>query len=164
MKGRKAQIEMNFSIIFSIILIIIFLVVGFYAITQFLGIKNCSQEGIFKSDLQQEISKAWSSDESVSEFTGDVPPGIQGICFIDLSKNQKGEYKEEFEKARKRGYVNLNMFYYPVEEACENGFEIEHINIEKITDTKNPYCIEKINGKITVKLEKNFQDSLVYLS
>ena len=40
---------------------------------------------------------------------------------------------------------------------------IDHLDIGKITDLKNPYCIAIDNGKIVIQLEKGFNDALVGL-
>ena len=44
------------------------------------------------------------------------------------------------------------------------SFEILHINIENITQEKNPYCLDNINGKVSFKVEKGIYDELVRVS
>jgi hypothetical protein len=42
-----------------------------------------------------------------------------------------------------------------------NAKEVKHIDIEKTTEEDNPLCIEKIKGKVKMRLEKDFGEALV---
>ena len=66
-KRKKAQIKLSFGMIFSIILIIVFLAFAFYAIKVFLGIQNTAQIGKFISDLKSDVDRVWKSTESSEE-------------------------------------------------------------------------------------------------
>ena len=156
-RGKKAQIQISFSMIFSIILIIAFVALAIYAITKFLDIKKCSQIGLFKEDLQDSIDKLHSSDGGSDVFEKSLPSSIKEICFVDISKSYN---KEEAVR-----YLALehNFFFFPLESSCEGleSFEIKNINIEKITERKNPYCVVIEKGKVSLKIEKGIYDSSV---
>ena len=159
--NKKAQIlGIQFSMIFSIILIIAFIAVAIYAIIMFLNIQKCSNIGLFKDDLQKEINRAWAGDEASFFYDYDLPGSIDEVCFIDSSSNFAGNNKEQYDKIKKLGYVNINLFFYLTNTGCESIFELEHIDIEKITIDENPYCVSS-QGKL--KIEKNFGESLVSL-
>ena len=54
------------------------------------------------------------------------------------------------------------MFFYPVGsfsgiDACK----IKHLNLEKITQEQNTFCIENKKGKINLILKKDFEEILV---
>jgi len=169
-KSKKAEgvFGMGFGMIFSIILIVFFLVVAFIAIKSFLGTQKCAQVGIFKDNFQTEIDKAWNSQKSDFEFKGRLPTQIKYACFTDLSKpitatgtsgnigRELGVYQGEL----------ANLFLYPVESACEMAYhEISHLDIDRIiSSSKNPYCIPVDSGNINIQIKKDFGDKLVSIS
>ena len=138
-RGRKGQIKLSFGMIFSIILIIVFLVFAFYAIKVFLGIQNTAQTGKFISDLKSDVDRVWKSTESSEEKEYNLPSKIDYVCFID------DEYENLFFQADK--------FF--------EGGQIEHIDISKMTSVEDPYCIENIGGKIKLTLIKEIDEALV---
>ncbi len=163
MKNR-GYMQIPFSMLFSIILIIAFIAVAIYAIVFFLNFNKCAETGIFKNDLQDKISKAWQSDESFEVFNSSLPSDIDFMCFIDSSQGKKGDYKDFYDEFRMYGFKpETNMFFYPLKKSCEEltVFEIEHLNMTKITETNNPYCIKNNQGRIEIEIEKNFNDYLV---
>ena len=160
---RKGVIDINFGMIFSIILIIAFIFVAFYAIKIFLDFRKCSELGLFKESLQEKINSAFSNDESSFVFSSSLPSSLN-VCFVNFNSNARGEDRdlyEEFSVYTKKS----NMFFSPTNKACDGlrDFKIEHINITKITESKNPYCIKNKKGKVEIKIEKGFYDSLVHL-
>jgi hypothetical protein len=162
MKQKKASIEISFNMIFSIILIIVFISAAVYAINKFMNISHCSQIGIFKTELQDEIDKAWAgSGEYIYTKTLTIPSKITYICFGDKNKGSTGEYTEYFEDF-KYGFPENNFFFVPMKNACDfKTLTLKHINLEKTTSQINPYCIPVINGKVDVKITKEITDALV---
>jgi hypothetical protein len=166
---RKAEIMgLSFNMIFSIILIIVFIVVAWIAIKIFWNPSECalldrSQEGIFKTDLQNAINDAWNSETTNSEFKITLPGKIQYVCFLNFDSTKTGSYTEFVNDMTLFGRGNL--YLYPSKKACD-GFRsltLQHINIEEITKNENPYCVEnKNNAKL--KIEKGFYDKLVKIS
>jgi len=165
--NKKAQgiFGMGFGMIFSIILIIFFIIVAFIAIKSFLDTQRCAQIGLFVGDLQEEVDKTWNSQKSDFEFKSRLPSKIKYVCFLDLDKDitstgimgnigrELGVYK---------GYI-ANMFLYPTEPACNMVFhEIDHLDIDKIiSEKKNPYCINVDDGSIKILIKKDFNEKLV---
>jgi len=164
MKKKRGQIQINFSMIFSILLIAVFIAVAFYAISMFLDIKNCSDTGLFKQDLQESIDKALNSDLSQFNFTSNLPNSIKQVCIIDMGSAAKGQFSSYYKDIEKYGWQDFNLFFYPFESACsgQTSFNLEHLNIEEITKNENPYCFDNSN-KITMRIEKGFGDNLVTL-
>lgn len=162
-KSKRSQLQISFGMIFSVILIIVFIAVAIYAIIMFLGIKCTADTGLFKQDLQDEVNRAWSGDESSFVFNSTLPSGIEKICFINLLKEEKGENKNIYTSFKKYGYVNVNMFFWPLNKACSDvrAFDIQQVNISNITEENNPYCIDAVDNKINMRIEKDFRESLV---
>ncbi len=165
MENKKAQqiFGMSFGVIFSILLIIVFIVVAFVVIKPFLETGKCAQVGIFKSDLQEEIDKAWTSDSSNFKFTGTLPSQIEYVCFANWSKPVNG-FNDIVAEFKNYEVYDANLFLYPIKKACDmEHIKINHLDINKITLTNNPYCIIN-NKKIGIQISKGYGDALVSLS
>jgi len=159
---RKAQIMgMPISVIFSIFLIVIFLVVAFFAIKHFLEIGKCSETGMFIEDLRSSIDEAWKSQSSSKTFTTSLPSGLEYVCFANLQEEANGNTREKeiYAELKKNADYTANMFFYPVKKACLSSSKIEHIEIKN-----NPYCFEVKDGKVEIKIEKGFFDDVVKVS
>lgn len=166
-ESKKAQVQISFSMIFSIFLIIAFIAVAIYAIVFFLGIAGCGKTGLFTEDFQTAIDRAWVSDGTETIFPTpdsslELDRKIKYVCFVDFPKPASGEWEEYYEEAELYGSES-NMFYWPMDDICETQKTviIENININKITEKENPYCIENSKGKPEIKIVKGFYDDLV---
>lgn len=161
---KKGQIKLSFGMIFSIILIVIFLSFAFYVIQKFLDIKNSVEVGKFVEDLQNDVDKMWKSSQGSQEKEYLISSKVEQVCFIDYDSVNKGESSELYQKLKQVYYGDENVFFYPV--GSGNGLdatEIDHINLEKVTEDKNPYCIESEKGKIKIIISKNFDEDLVQI-
>ncbi len=156
---------MSFGVIFSIIIIIFILVVAGIAVNHFLGLKKCTQIGLFLEDLEKNINKAWNSQSSSFEFSSTLPGNLDYICFANLSDVPKGVYsKEIYSDISLYAGADANLFFYPRENACNMPYiNIKHIDIKKITKESNPYCVAVEKGKVAIKIDKGFNDALVNL-
>ena len=166
-KKSQGTFDISFGMIFSILLIIFFVVVAFIAIKAFLDTKSCAQIGIFYSDFQDDVDKAWNSQKSDFEFKGNLPSGLDYVCFANLDKSVKGsdEEKKVYTEISIYREANANMFFYPREKACNMPYQkAKHIDLNKTTESKNPYCISVKDGSVTIKISKDFNEALVKLS
>ena len=166
-KRAEGVFGMGFGMIFSIILIVFFIVVAFIAIRSFLDTQKCAQIGIFKDNFQSEVTKTWPNTGEF-DFKGRLPAQIKYVCFADLSKpitatGIAGNIGREL--GVYQGNI-ANMFLYPVESTCNMAYhEIEHLNIAKIiSSNKNPYCIVVDDGNINIHITKKFGENLVSVS
>jgi len=141
-RGKNGQIKLSFRMIFSIILIIVFLAFAFYAIKIFLGIQDTAQTEKFISDLKSDIDRVWKSTESSEEKEYALPSKIDAVCFRD------NEYKNLFFQSDK--------FF--------EGGQINHINIQNMISEEDVYCIENIERKVTLTLVKEIDEALVTIT
>lgn len=157
--------KLSFGMIFSIILIIIFLAVAFYAIKVFLDMGNSVKVGKFVDGLQEDINKMWRSSQGSQDVSYTLSEKIGKVCFIDYSHSIEGNDAKIYNELKQTYYGSENLFFYPLGSGSGlDSTKIEHIDLEKSTQNENPLCFNNINGKINFKLEKNYGDSLVTVS
>lgn len=139
MKNKQAQMKISFGMIFSIILIIIFIAFAVWGIGKFLGWSQAGQLKQFSNNLQNDINDLWQGSGGSQEVEYIVSSKTSGICFI----------KDDYE----------NMY---IQIGDKKQFEnIEHIDLEKTLRTDNKLCIPTENGRIYMTLEKKYGDALV---
>jgi hypothetical protein len=161
--SKKADMSLPFGLIFSIILIVVFIIIAFIAVKNFLNIGDCAKVGQGYDKLQQKIDTAWRSQISEFEYELSVPSGITKICFANLSEGFRGNTsKADYETIKRYSVYDVNTYLVPPEKACEMSYkQINHIDLEEITKNRNPYCIN-LPGKITIS--KGTFDKFVKIS
>ncbi len=159
---KKGAIKLSFGMIFSIILIIIFIVFAFYAIQKFLQIQDAAKVGQFTNNLQSDINSAWEGSQRSQEVNYFLPKKIEYVCFIDINSARSGTNRNFYEELEYICYNDENMAFYPIgsSQGTESK-EMKHIDIEKITSDENPFCIKNINGKVEMTIQKSFGEELV---
>jgi len=138
-RNRSGQLNLSFGMIFSIVLIIVFLAFGFYAITKFIDLQNSVQIENFLRDFQKDVDTMWKSREGSQIISYPLPSKISAVCFKD----------DELQ--------NLEF----ISGTIIKGDLIENLDIAKITQEEDPYCIQNVKGKVTLKIVKDFGETLV---
>lgn len=163
-KSKRSQqlFGMPFSVIFSIFLIVIFLVVAFFAIKYVWGIFGSLNTADFIDSLGGDVESARNSAFSSNTFEGNLPPEIEYVCFADLSKESSGNTKEKeiYSELRRNADYTANLFFYPPGKTNPRATNIEYVDFS----ASNPYCFEVKEGSVKIKLEKGRFDSLVKVS
>ncbi|MFH1325670.1 MAG: hypothetical protein ABIH49_02795 [archaeon] len=160
---KRGQIKLSFGMIFSIILIVLFISFAFYAIGKFFDVQNSVQVGKFSNDLQNDVDKLWKGSQGSQEQEYLLPTKIKYVCFVDYGINDGARgANRDFYSEYERIYENENMFFYPFGSSEGSDFvEIKHLSIEKITETNNPLCFENLKGKVALTIKKDFGEALV---
>ena len=162
MENKKGQqsIGMSFGMIFAIFLIVVFIVFAFIAIKFFLDINNTASVGLFYQELQENINDAINQQMSDFEFKIDLPSNIDKICFANLTAkitNQGPDYEE----IRNYEFYDANIFVLPPKNSQDMPWnKINGINITRITETKNPYCVPVSKN---LRISKGFYDKQVLI-
>jgi uncharacterized protein (UPF0333 family) len=162
-KTKKAQLQLSFGMIVSIILIIFFLVFGFYGIKAFLRFQDSAKAGNFIKELQADVDTVWKSSQSSQTNEYFIPGKYTKVCFVDFSIQAKGKDSPIYVELRKVKAGSENMVFYPVKNTGLDSALIKNINLEKITSEDNPYCINSKDGKIKLKISKDFTDKAVLI-
>jgi hypothetical protein len=139
---KKGQANISFGMIFSIILIIIFLVFGFYAIKKFIDLQQTIQIEQFLKDFQNDVDKMWKSVQGSQEVSYTLPKKATAVCFEN----------DEFQNLR---FVSEN----PIP-----GKQINHLDIINTIGNSNSLCIENTDGKIKMRITKGYGETLITVS
>lgn len=137
--GKRGQMKLSFGMIFSIILIIIFIGITFYAVIKFLEFQDTVKISQFQNNLQTDIDKMWKSSQGSQEVEYSLPTNIDAVCFLD----------DEYE----------NLVYRS--DDVLGGTNMDHIDIDKILDGKDSFCVINIKGKIKMVIKKDYGEALV---
>ncbi len=166
--GKKAQMHLPLEMMFSILLIAVFLVVAFFVTRHFLEVQKCAQIGLFVRDLQEKVDETWNAQEASTSFEAELPSSIKYVCLANLSEGKSlagldaGEKEIAstiYDELRILRFKNANLFFYPIESACSMPANyINHIDLEGLN---NPYCFHL--SKFRIKLVKGFDENLVKL-
>jgi hypothetical protein len=159
MKKKRAQIQLSFSMIFSIILVIATLAVAFYVIKTFVIGSKCTKIQLFYNDLENEIDEVWRSGSARQTYKVGLPTGIEEICFGEINQ-LKEKYPNEYKALSKYSLLQKNLFIYPTQKSCDSSVsyrKLEHVNI------KESFCVPVKKGELSIVLIKGSNDSLVTL-
>jgi hypothetical protein len=145
--NKKGQTQISFGMIFSIILIVLFIAFAIYGITKFLEVQRYAQIEKFKSDLQGDINKMWGSTYSTGqELEYTIPKKIKQVCFTS---------RDEFE----------NMYFVPLDSGYK-GYTLDNIDITQTVRslTTGKLCIDSTEGKISMTIKKAYNEILVTIT
>lgn len=158
----RGQMQISFGMIFSIILIIVFLAFAFYAIRVFLGTQNDAQSAKLINDLQSDIDRIWASQTSAETKEYVAPGKADYACFIDFSKSAEGDNAVFYEDIKNKiDYVSRNFAFYPASHESFASAEIGHVDIERVTSEQNPACAKVAGGKVKFTLKKEYGENLI---
>jgi hypothetical protein len=164
-KSKKSQgvFGLSFGMIWSIILIVFFVIAAFIGVRAFLNYQKNAIIGIYLGDLQTHINEAWNSQSASFWFNSTLPSGVQYICFInttDSARNASNIEKELFQDILLGAvdYTKNFYIYAPNKDYATKWANIKHVDLTK----KNPICIKVLSGgKIAVWIERKFEEPLV---
>lgn len=140
---KRGQINLSFGMIFSIVLIIIFIAFAIYAIVHFLALQDSININNFYSTLQSDVNTVWNSQQAVQTKSYTLPTSIQEVCFTNTG--------------------NENLILYGANNRPENSNSIDHINITATT-SEGDACFNVADGKFSLVLQKNFGNTLVTIT
>lgn len=161
---KRGQMQLSFGMIFSIILIIFFLTFAFFGLRTFLGVQDSGKTVKFMNDLQSDIEKVWKSSQSSQEKEYILPEKNSYVCFVDFESSARGSKASIYDELKRADYGVENMVFYPVDFEGRESAEIMYIDLDAMTESENPFCLENIDGKIRLRLTKDFSDSLVTIT
>jgi hypothetical protein len=143
--AKKAQMQIGFGVIFSIILIVIFIAFAIYAIGKFMSIRTMAQIEKFKSDFQGDIDRMWKSTSGSTEVQYYLPNKVKQICFVDNEDE--------------------NIYFSPPD---FKGGILKNVDFTKTlaSSRTNPktLCINTVGGKVSMTIKKSYNEALVTIT
>jgi len=146
LRGRqtKGAMELSFGMLFSIILIIIFIAFAIYGVSKFLNLQKDIQTKTFANDLNFDIDKLWKSQGSQPVIYS-LPKNVEKVCFSE----------DEFEKD-----IDIEI---RGEKSIET-YDIIHAKLsEDFSKGTGGNCVSVEDGKIALQLEKSREEALVVI-
>ena len=141
---------MPFTMIFAIILIIVFLFVGVWAIKHFMSTKNQIMLLQAVKDVKDNVGNLWGMHEGSSKtITILLPSNVNNLCFCNVSWSDcpPGGYVEPSNKG-------IYAFVLPREVAFDYGingyWKIEHTSIS------STLCLQGTKSKLRLTKRENF--------
>jgi len=139
--SKRSQMKLSFGMIFSIILIVAFLAVAFYAIYVFLGINESAKIAKFTEGLQNDVDKLWTGSKGTQSVDYFLPSKVDGVCFQNKEQTMR--------------FLPPLVDVMPV--------KIEHLNISEITK-HGDLCINKTDDRVHMVLKKGYGENLVLIT
>lgn len=159
-RDKKAQLELSFGMIFSIIIIISTIAIAFYVITYFINLGRCTDLSLFYKSFDDRVETAWNSPITKDTFTGKVPSDIEEICFGSLTEIPSA-YRTEYDILVKYRSAKANLFTYPLTKSCSNS--VPFYNIKHGTSNEF-FCVPAKDGNVRFTISKETSDALVQIS
>jgi hypothetical protein len=156
---KKAQLlSQPFTYIFMLIVIAMIVGFGFYLITKTTIFAGQVDVAKFKNDLSKKVQEInLLSPGSGELYETNVPAGIRGICFLDLTKDSNIASKISFVDVKEDVELDLtaekkdNNVYFQM--ATADQAKISPVKISKLKIAENPLCFTITGGKLKVGLE-----------
>jgi len=82
MKKRGQLLGMSFQTIFSIILVVVILVFGFFAIKMFLNVEKQAEVSVAFSEIRELVNDAYRLDDMSETKEIRLPKQIEAVCII----------------------------------------------------------------------------------
>lgn len=191
-RGKRGTISLSFTAIFSVLLIIIFIVTAGIVINMFLKFSCKASIGMEAKDFREEIYalKVKSGPKHQVTYTLEFPKKVKYVCFINGTdrkkinsyRNNEKEYLMAEETWKRYNWENgifkskqAIMIVYPEDACgipsawfslkCGDKQDKDCLDVSKLTEDTNPYCVKNNDGKIEVKLKKDvgWYNGFVYL-
>lgn len=165
-QNKKAQgvFDMSFTMIFSIILIVFFVVVAFIALRYFFNYQANVQIGMFFNDFNSQVSKAFNAEKASYTFNSTLPSGIQFVCIINANSEMENASKSEQEVynyviKKETADFTKNVYLY----APGKNYGLKWKQISNIKAIRNPQCYNVTRGIVSIRLQRDFQNPYVLL-
>lgn len=139
--NKDGQMQISFGVIFSIILIIVFIAFAIYGITKILQTVNLAKITSFKGDFQNDIDLMWKSTSGSQEVEYILPKKIEQVCFVN----------DDME----------NMYFVPGD---FRGALLKNVDMVNTLNRQRKFCIDASGGKISMIIKKDFGDDLVTIT
>lgn len=173
--SKKGQGIMGipFQLIFSLILIALFLYAAIFGIRYFLERADQAKVGQFIVGLESKVNIAWQTTEMSSGYSFTLPSKIEKVCFWDVEASSFNPFDSsacpEFEIYKDQARLSkANMFFCPPVAAYSVGSpvfaRISCDDVDCLEFSSNPYCIDNVGGTVKINLAKYLGEAKVRIN
>lgn len=139
--NNRGQLKISFGMIFSIILVIVFLAFGFFAIQKFIGIQDDLKMRKFTEDFQGDINNLLKSEQGSKTVEYSVLKEVESVCFV---RNRGDRFETQITK-----------------DGIMSELNIDGIDYQNTIRDRKSICAKPSDGKIKFLLEKEYGEPLV---
>lgn len=147
--------KLSFGMIFSIFLIIAFIVFAFFAIQKFLATQQSLQYNQFLGDFQVDIDAMWKQPMASSEVSYALPNSIKQICFVNGCIGLGFDFN--------CASSNDNLAFNSTKKIFDSHY-FSHLDIEGIIGSNEKLCFNTRDGRVYMNLEKKYNNEKVGVS
>lgn len=165
-KNKRGQIlGLPFQLIFSIILIVVFIYVAVIAIKSILQTGEQLKAANFVSDFRNDLEKSMATTESSVTQKYSLPSGIKYLCFTPNANGMKVNSTYFPELANYKLQQGKYVFFYPPSYSEKTKIpayaKVDCENSCLQLAGKNPYCIAVNNGIASITIIKEIGNPYV---
>lgn len=163
-KSKKAQVlGMPFQMIFSIILIAVFIYVAIVGIKMFMNnansLKTLDFVTSFRADLEETMN-SYENPSSVQKYS--LPDSIKYLCFTSNAAEMKNSSLPNLNATRYPKFASLKgnyVFFYPFPGFLKIPYakvdcEVSCLNVTRALNPTNVYCIPNKDGEARIVIAK----------
>ena len=176
-KMKKAQIlGLSFQMIFSIILIAVFIYVAMIGIKAFLSYGNAAKTANFVVDFRSDLENAIGAYSFSKDINYSLPSSITSLCFTPDTSKMLNPPTSGYDELNPSKYSALSgkgnhVFFYPMSKQTFLG-QIRYAFVDcaktclnlTVSGMTNPYCIPVTKGIATITIKKDSEESYVKIS
>gem|GEM_PF-1249663 len=172
--SKKAQVMgMPFEMLFSLILIAVFIVAVFFVIRTVLIRAEQARIVLFEQELAGKIESVWTKTDAKISYSFDLPASIKYVCFSsDINKGNFEGLPEDMERQltlyAEQTKDSNSLFFFPTKVPQSHGIspfmkitcgekKADCLSLENLD---NPYCIQN-TGTFSLTFEKKIGDRFV---
>jgi len=160
---KKGQMKISFSMIFSILLVVLLLALAFYGIRYFMDFSDSAQTAKSVHKFSEDVKGVWQASMASEEVNYTFPDGIKYFCYVEQDSEIKGDFESLFDEVSSFLDPEDNSFVYSSEENHETS-KIDYLDVSSLTSDNNPNCFEIDEGRLSLIIKKDFQGSGVEIS
>ena len=140
----RGQLQLSFTMLFSIIVIIATVATAFYFIRTFLQTSDCTQVQLFQKEMQDTFDNVWRATLAHEIYTPRVPGGITSVCFGVPTENNSVMFE-------KYALPELALYLGPPAKVCDGALvakKLTHVYVPRF------FCAPIVKGHVAVTLTK----------
>lgn len=160
--GDRGQLKISFGMLFSIILIIVFIAFAIYAIIFFLDLQKNAKIGKFFDEFQSDVDSLWRGTYGNQEVEYYLPEELTHVCIKipDVAGEDNVYFLPEI-----NGVDLKSKNISHIDQVKTTSTQNKNINpIQGFNEPQKTLCVKNIDGKIRMILKKAYGENSITIS